>query len=165
MSDRVLVRIGDLRVAGDGATLVTVGIGSCVAVAVFDPVRKVGGLGHALLPEPHGNGKPQPAGRFASTAVSRLLEMLREQGGDPERAVAWLVGGARMFEGLSFAGPGGESIGDRNVASAQRALEAAGVPVKGVEVGGARGRSVYFDVGAGRVRVTSVQRPDVVLEG
>jgi chemotaxis protein CheD len=158
---RILVRIGDLRVAGGDAELITVGIGSCVALAVFDPVRRIGGLGHALLPEPFRNGRPGPPGRFATTAVARLLEMLRERGGDPRRAVAWLVGGARMFEGLSSTG---SSIGDRNIGAARKALEAAGVPVGGEVVGGALGRSVYFDVGAGRVRVTSVHADAVVLE-
>ncbi|MGH7483860.1 MAG: chemotaxis protein CheD [Longimicrobiales bacterium] len=157
---RMLVRIGDLRVATDDATLVTVGIGSCIAVAVLDPVGRVGGLGHALLPEPFRNGKPAPPGRFATTAIERLLEMMREEGGDPKRAVAWLVGGARMFEGLA---PSGVSIGDRNVTAARATLEAAGVPIRGEIVGGGRGRSVYFDVGAGRLRITSVQSDDVFL--
>lgn len=159
---RVLVRIGDLRVACDDAMLITVGIGSCVAMAVLDPVRRIGGLGHALLPEPFRNGKPAPPGRFATTAVVRLLEMVAEEGGDPTSAVAWLIGGARMFDGLS--GPE-QSIGERNVSAARSAFGAAGVPIRGELVGGGRGRSVYFDVGAGRVRVTSVQTDDVILGG
>lgn len=160
MSDeRILVRVGDMRVARAGSVLVTLGVGSCIAVALYDPVHSIAGLAHALLPEPHAGGSGPP-GRFVSTATERLLAMLREAGAGPDGVVAWIAGGASMFPGLAGAGV---LVGERNTAAARAALAAANVPLRGEAVGGSHGRSIFLPVEEGVLRVTSVFDEDVIL--
>lgn len=153
------VPIAHHAVERDGACLTTVGLGSCVAIAIHDPRMKVGGLAHVLLPH-HSIGRSgDNRARFASTAVSLLLEDMRVLGARGP-FVAKIAGGARLFAGVFGAGGG---MGLRNVEASRAALAAANVAVVGEDVGGDAGRSVSFDVGSGEVRVSSVRGPDRVL--
>ncbi|HEX7049014.1 MAG TPA: chemotaxis protein CheD [Longimicrobiales bacterium] len=157
----VVVRSSDLKVGDTTATLVTLGLGSCVAVALHDPEAQVGGLAHFLLPEPHPGRPVEPPGRFASTGIPRLIEMLEANAADRRRIRARLIGGASMFP--SLASEGTRTMGERNIAAARAALAKARIPVVGEDVGGVYGRSVYFRVADGRVLVKSVHLRDIVL--
>lgn len=159
--NRIPVRLGELRVGRPDDVLVTVGLGSCVAVALYDPESRVGGLAHVMLPDPSSARSATPIGRFGSTAVAALIDVMEAQGANRENVFARLVGGATMFEGV-LTGPT-KGLGERNVLAVRRALDAAGVPVHGENVGGAHGRSVYFHIDDGRVLVTSVRQGNVVL--
>src|SRR5512141_2188077 len=94
---RIFVHVGDVEVARDHTILATVGLGSCVAIALYDPQERVGGLAHPMLPDP---SLARPGGnpaRFASHAVPMLIERMVRAGAQPRRLVARLVGGASMF--------------------------------------------------------------------
>jgi chemotaxis protein CheD len=158
---RVVVRIGEARTARPGTVLCTVGLGSCVAILLWDPEARLAGLAHAMLPAP-ANGRPaQPEARFASLAVGVLVRLLAAEGAAPDRLRARLAGGACMFEALLP--EAGRRLGLRNVQAARDALRAAGIPIDGEEVGGSYGRSVYLRAADGVVTVTSVSQPDVLL--
>jgi chemotaxis protein CheD len=158
---RVLVGLGEIRLSSNGEVLAAVGLGSCVAVVLHDPGKGIGGLAHVVLPEPPPGRRAEPAGRFATTAVPRLLELVEEAGGRRERIVARLAGGASMFNGLLSVN--GVALGDRNVTAVRGALEAAGVAVEGEDVGGSHGRTVGYEPASGRVRITAMRRTDVEL--
>ena len=159
--DRVAVHIGDVKVAGEGATLLTIGLGSCVAIALYDPRTKVGGLAHAMLPSPSNARQDVPPGRFATTAVPQLVELMKDAGASRRRIRARLAGGASMFRDLLEGD--GLKLGRRNVEAAREALAKLDIPIDGEDVFGSYGRSVYLDTADGRLLVTSVRNPDVVL--
>jgi chemotaxis protein CheD len=151
---QTFVKVAHHATGGAEDLLVTLGLGSCVAICVHDRVARVGGLAHVLLPEPAlARDQGNPA-KFASTAVPLLLEELKAAGGRVSRMEARLVGGASMFTSL---------MGERNIRAARAALEKAGIPILGEAVGADYGRSVRFTPAEGRTLVTSVGRPDVVL--
>lgn len=156
----IKVGVADYAVARGEVMLVTVGLGSCVAIAMHDPVRQVGGLAHVLLPDESLARDTANAAKFATTAVPLLLQEMRELGAGRELA-AKLVGGASMFRQLLTTG--GINIGERNVGSARRILAAAGVPLTAEDVGGEHGRSVYFNTRSGQVLVRSLMAGDRVL--
>lgn len=158
---RVPVTIGEARVAGAGTVLFTVGLGSCVAIALYDAAARIGGLAHAMLPDPSTGRRSTPPGRFATTAVPALLELMVDAGADAGAIRARLAGGASMFE--SLLPDRGRRLGLRNVEAARGALTAAGIAVDGEDVGGAHGRSVYLSTVNGCLKVTSVQQADVIL--
>jgi chemotaxis protein CheD len=141
--------------------LFAIGLGSCVGVALYDARARIGGFAHVMLPHPTSARRPTPPGRFASTAVEYLIAEMQNAGAARRRMYARLVGGAAMFENLQLDdGPG---LGERNVMAARTALQAAGVPLKAEEVGGHHGRTVHFQVSDGRLLITSVRHPDVIL--
>ncbi len=156
----IKVSIADYAVARAGTRLVTVGIGSCVAIALHARAQRVGGLAHVMLPHAALSSDTASPGKFASTAVPHMLAQLRAFG-VTDGFEARLIGGASMFAQLL---PNGAvPLGTRNVAAARAACAAAGIPVVAEDTGGGHGRNVYFDVEAGRVMVRSVACGDLEL--
>jgi chemotaxis protein CheD len=155
MSGReLLVRVADLRIGVADDVLVTVGLGSCVAILLHDPTARVGGLAHTLLPSPalaRADGNPA---KFPQSAVPRLLRLMEADGARVERITARLAGGASMFAAL--APPGTVQMGERNLLAARQALQAHSVPVVAEAVGGDFGRTVRLCVADGRVEVSTV---------
>jgi chemotaxis protein CheD len=157
----IRVKVADCAVGRDEQTLITIGLGSCVAIVLYDGAARVGGLAHTLLPdESMARDRSNPA-KFPASAVALLLGEMTRLGADVRRVRAKLVGGASMFANLLPAG--GINIGDRNVAAARQALRDAGVPIVAEDVGSDHGRSVHFYVEDGRVEVRSLKKGNRVL--
>lgn len=157
----ILVRVAEYQAARPGSVLVTLGLGSCVAVALHDTEAAVGGLAHVLLPSlslSRASGNP---GRFPQTAVPLLAQAMAALGADQRRMTARLVGGASMFSSLAAAGS--VQMGERNVVAVRAVLGRMGIPVIGELVGGSLGRSVWFDVSTGQLTVRSVGAGEHIL--
>jgi chemotaxis protein CheD len=148
-----LVSVADWAVDRGDAVLVTLGLGSCVAVAIHDAAAGVGGLAHLLLPSISLSADRERPAKFPETGVPFLVERMRELGAEPRRMGARVVGGAAMFGGLQP--PGMVSIGERNLYAVREALALARVPLLAEDSGGDYGRSVYFYLESGRVEVRS----------
>jgi len=146
---RVYLHPGQLAVAGAPCTLTTI-LGSCVGVCLYDPVARVGGLNHFLLPRaPAGGGSP----RYGDVAMRRLIDGLSRLGGEPARLTATVVGGACVLDAYRDTTP---SLGGANVAAALEALAGAGIRVAAQHVGGHRGRRVLFTTQDGNVLVRTL---------
>lgn len=124
-------------------------VGSCIALGLHHPRMKMGVLAHIVLPDSAGRGGLP--GKFADTAVPRMLEMFKEAGVPTHNLTAKLAGGANMFGG---AGP--LQIGDANVEAVVQALRHAGLRVAAQDVGGNRGRRVTFECTDGKMIVECV---------
>lgn len=143
---------------GEGI-LSSLGIGSCVAIMLHDPATRVGALAHVLLPhESLSRDRSRPA-KFASTAPALLLDEMRRHGATGA-VVARIAGGASMFGGLLSTGI---NMGERNVEAVREALREQALPIVGEDTGGDHGRSVYFDVATGEVKVVSMRHGTRVL--
>ena len=151
---RILVKMADLAVGQDDDELVTVGLGSCVAILLHDAERAVGGLAHVLLPSRALTRDTDRPAKFPHAAVPALLEHMAQLGASPRRVVARLVGGASMFTNL--AAPGTIQMGERNVVAARQVLNSHSIPVVGEAVGGDFGRTVRLHCASGRVEVSTV---------
>lgn len=140
--------------------LVSVGIGSCIGLALVEPVKRVAALAHIMLPEaPAGHGGGGDA-KFADLAVPAALDRLYDAGGVRGRVRAAVVGGAHMF---TLAEVAGFDIGSRNQEAVLVQLQRAGVPVTASATGGAIGRTMRVHVGNGRVTVKSAGGREVAL--
>lgn len=155
------VGIADLAVAQGEGTLSTLGLGSCVAIVLYDAEARVGGLAHVLLPEPAMSRLRENPARFPETAVPALIERMRALGAEPRRVTARLVGGASMFS--SLLPRGAPTIGGRNIENARKALRDAGITITGEDVGLEHGRSVYLHLADGQLEVRSLTRGSRVL--
>lgn len=154
------VNVGQSAARRDHGVLSCVGLGSCVALIIFDQETRVGAIAHILLPnEALSRARGGPA-KYASTAVAHLLQEMRALA-PIDAPEARMVGGASMFSTILKGA--GVNMGERNVQATRRALAAAGVPLAGEETGGDYGRSVFFDVATGEVRVTSIRHADRII--
>jgi chemotaxis protein CheD len=150
----LLVRVADLNVGGNGDALVTVGLGSCVAIVLHDAGAKVGGMAHVLLPSPGLSRRHENPGKCPQTAVPVLLERMAQRGASPRRITARIAGGASMFAALSPLAT--VHMGERNVVASRETLRQLGLPLVGEDVGADYGRTVRFRVADGRMEISSV---------
>ncbi len=155
MSGRELVvKVADLAVGREEDTLLTIGLGSCVAIILHDREAKVGGLAHVLLPSRGLSREAERPGKFPQTAIPDLLERMAGLGAQQRRITARLAGGASMFAQL--APPGTIQMGERNLVASRQVLAQHHLPLVGEAVGGDFGRTVRLHCADGRVEVTSV---------
>lgn len=151
----VAVGMGQAALAGEPTRLTTI-LGSCVAVTLYSPRRRMGMLAHVVLPLSKGS-ITSPA-KYADTAVPYMLTTLRAEGIEPREMVAKIVGGACMFGNGTCA-----QIGESNIQAAIQALEAAGLRVAARDVNGTSGRRICFDLADGSIAITSAGRPSQTI--
>lgn len=155
------MRVAEASVAQGDVLLSSLGLGSCVAILLYDRAVQVGGLAHVLLPSDSMARDRTNRAKFPSTAVPLLVEQMRALGALDRRIEARLVGGASMF--TSLAPSGGLQIGERNTMASRSALARARIPLLAEDTGGGHGRSIYFYLADGRVEVRSMAVGDVLL--
>lgn len=136
----IVVKVADLNiVAGDGE-LATLGLGSCVAICLHDPVAKVAGMAHVLLPNKSLSRNAENPAKFPQSAIPLLVEKMEGLGAQKSRLTARLVGGASMFGNLSPSGA--VQMGERNVVASRQVLEEQGIKITAEDTGGTTGRSI-----------------------
>ena len=154
------MRVADYAVAKGTVVISTIGLGSCVAIAIYDRQTRIGGMAHVLLPSEGLSRDKNNRAKFPGTAVPLLLEEMRKLGARGP-FTAKIAGGSSMFGALIASG--GINMGERNVLSSRQALSEAGIPLAAQDVGGDYGRSVYFHLDDGRVLVRSLKSGDRAL--
>jgi chemotaxis protein CheD len=152
---RIVVGIGELAVSqSPDDVIVTHALGSCIAVCLWDPIARVGGLLHFLLPEAKLNpdrARKQPA-TFADAGIPLLFQAAYARGLDKNRCIVRLVGGADV---AGLQGVAALNVGKRNLLMARQILWQNGVMVKGESTGGTIPRTVMLRAGDGVVEVRS----------
>lgn len=161
-SGRVIVGIGELAVADGETSIVTHALGSCVAVCIWDPMARVGGMLHVLLPEARINqvrAERQPAA-FADTGIPLLFQSAYARGLQKARTQVTLVGGADISQD---APEGVLNVGRRNILAARKMLWGNGVLIRTEDVGGRRARTVAMSMQDGRIVVSVAGEPPRIL--
>lgn len=157
----IQVGIADYKVTLPPHRLITLGLGSCVGVALYDPVTKVGGLLHIMLPDSTQFSNVTKPAKFADTGILIMINDIERRGGRVGRLTAKLAGGAQMFSGLDekFI----LNIGQRNSAMVRQILNKTGIRILAEELGGNRGRTMIFDTANGQVTIRSIGSPLKVI--
>ena len=154
------VKVADYAVARQTGRISTIGLGSCVAIALYDASAQVGALAHILLPSASLSRDQTNAAKFPETVVPLMLSEMRKLGANGN-VNAKIAGGASMFGALLPSG--GINMGERNIVATRDVLAAHGIPITGEDVGGDYGRSVYLDISTGAVLVRSLKKGESVL--
>lgn len=151
---RIVVKIADYKIAGNPTFLTTYGLGSCLAVALYDSAVKMAGLGHIMLPDSSGVrtvGRPM---KFADLCILAMLKELEDNKCETKKLVAKIAGGASMFdipERERF------RIGERNREAVIAELAKRGIPLVAEDTGGNYGRTVEFNTGNGDMIIRSMR--------
>ncbi|MUT66377.1 chemotaxis protein CheD [Paenibacillus sp. NEAU-GSW1] len=158
MMQQPLIKVGmaDLNIATEGAIIRTTGLGSCVGLTLYDPIAKIAGMAHVMLPSSSiARESAFNAAKYADTAIPLLIEQMEAAGAVMKRAIAKMAGGAQMF---AFSGQSDSMrIGPRNVESCLEMLARNSIPVKAQDVGGNYGRTIEIDSSNGILTIRSVQ--------
>jgi len=157
MSQEIIVKIADLAVSKEAVVITTHGLGSCLAIVLYDAQAKTGGLAHVMLPSPELVKNQTNPAKFPISAIEMMITEIERLGGSRRRLVAKLAGGARMFGALlnTSKGVGTANIGQRNTQEAKAELERLGIPIVAEDTGADYGRSIEFVVSSGTVLVRS----------
>ncbi len=156
MAKKISVGIADMKIARQEGELITYALGSCIGIAFYDPMIKLGALLHIMLPEK--SATDSNVLKYADSGIRETLRKLYAFGATKGRLVVKIAGGAKMFE---MKGPGGlGNIGDRNAQNVKRILMMEGLRVSAEDTGANYARTMSLDVATGQVCVRTAGKPE-----
>lgn len=151
----IVLGMADLMVVTAPAKLVTLGLGSCIGLVVYDNFAKLAGMAHIMLPDSRGLSNTEKVGKFADTAVPYIIEEMLRKGATRNRIKAKIAGGAQMF---SIPGASAEflTVGAKNVAETKKRLARLGIAVISADTGGNKGRTIEFSTSNWMLKVKTL---------
>ena len=150
--------MAEFAISSAPGVLITIGLGSCVGIALYDKRSKIGGLLHIMLPT---NKKDLKPAKYADTGIPHMIEEMEKKGAKKRRMVAKIAGGAQMF---SMGGDNsGLKVGERNVIKVKDILKEKNIDIIGEDVGKNYGRTMKFYTEDGKVLITSHRQDDNIL--
>lgn len=157
MSQMIKVGMADLNICKSPNAITTLGLGSCIGIAIYDPVTKIGGLAHIMLPDSTKIRNNSNIAKFADTGITELVNRMIRAGANKSRMVAKIAGGAKMFEvkGSDVVG----SIGQKNAVASKQKLRELGIRLIAEDTGLNYGRTVELHCDTGEYYIKSVGKP------
>lgn len=160
MSNEIKVSISDYKISESPDKLITLGLGSCVGIAIYDKNTKVGGLSHIMLPDSSFFNNVSKPEKFADLAIPMMVDEITK-GKRNRNLVAKIAGGASMFNFPDK--KESESIGSRNVEAVINVLKKMGIPILSSHTGGKIGRTMIVDLDNFNVNIRTANREIVTL--
>ncbi len=161
MGSLIKVGMADLNVAKAPDGLTTLGLGSCIGLTLYDPVAKVGGLVHYMLPDSTQLKNNSNIPKFGDTGIRELYKQVLAAGAQKQRLVAKIAGGASMFQVSANSTVG--QVGQRNAEMAKVVLKELGIRLVAEDTGLNYGRTVELDCETGDYLIKSVGKPNKVI--
>lgn len=161
MAEEIKIGIGDLNVAKTPVSLVTIGLGSCIGIAIYDCKSKIGGLAHIMLPDSSQFANITNEMKFADLAIPLLITKLIKCGCNKKNLKAKIAGGAAMF---SFTDKSMTmNIGERNIIAVKAALKKENIIILSEDIGGNKGRTIKLNTYDGKliVKVIGVSTKEI----
>ena len=155
------VGMADLKVVKYPDALTTLGLGSCIGICLYDPVTKVAGLAHIMLPSSKAIRKNSNEAKFADTGTVKLIKEMKKLGANPKRMICKIAGGAQMF---AFSSSNDTmKIGERNAQAVIDIMKSLKIPVKANETGGNYGRTIEFFSEDGRLLIKTIGHGEKIV--
>jgi chemotaxis protein CheD len=156
MSELIKVSMADYKTGISPDNLISYGLGSCVGIALYDPVARIGGLAHIMLPNSAQSRSSENPAKFADTAIPLVLNELARMGAQTSRLSAKIAGGAQMFSFMNSTDI--MRVGERNVEAVHRVLQQLNVKLVAEDTGGNYGRTVELQLATGKFRVKTINK-------
>jgi len=148
--EMIVVGMGEIAISKEPSSVLTcLGLGSCIALCAYDPVARVGGMVHVVLPEANTTNAENSPAKYADTAVPHLIEEMAKHNAIKTRLIVKIAGGAQMS--LSTGLLSAFKTGERNAEVVLATLARERIAVAGIDVGGNKGRTVQLYPATGRV--------------
>ena len=158
MSECIKVGMADLKLCKAPNSVTTLGLGSCVGVALRDPVTKVGGLAHVMLPDSTTISQNSNQAKFADTGIQLLVDQMIKAGANRSRLVAKIAGGAQMFAMQNKNDL--VQVGRRNVEACKKKLAELKIPILAEDTGLNYGRTVIYYPESGNFVIRAVGKDE-----
>ena len=161
MGEIIKVGMADLNICKSPDGVTTLGLGSCVGIALRDPMTQIGGLAHVMLPDSTAIKNNSNIYKFADTGIDELVRQLIEAGASKSRLVAKLAGGAQMFAFQNKVDL--VRVGERNVEASKEKLKELNIPILAEDTGETYGRTVVFYPNSGDFVIRAVGKDERVI--
>ena len=161
MGNVIKVGMADLNICKSPDVITTLGLGSCIGLTLYDPVTKIGGMVHYMLPDSTQVRNNENIAKFADTGIDELLKKVVAAGASRQRLVAKIAGGAKMFETTGVSAIG--NIGTRNAEAAKQILKQKGIRLVAEDTGLNYGRTVELHCETGDFHIKAVGKPVKVI--
>lgn len=161
MSEIIKVGMADLKVCKSPNGITTLGLGSCVGIALRDPNTKIGGLAHIMLPDSTAIRNNTNIPKFADTGIEELVKQVVAAGAGRNKLVAKIAGGAQMFAFQNKSDL--VRVGERNVEAVKKKLQQLKIPILAEDTGKSYGRTVVFYPETGDFIIRSVGKSEIVI--
>jgi chemotaxis protein CheD len=148
------VQMAQMKISEAPAVLVTKGLGSCLGITFFDPVKKIGAMAHPMLPDFNNARVKSNPSRFVNSVIKQAVEEMEKRGCPAARIVVKMFGGAHMFSFINTDSV--LNVGQKNIEMALVTLRELNLKVSGQEVGGTFGRTISLNLNDGKVLVKTV---------
>ena len=156
MSELIRVGMADYKVGRAPASIISYGLGSCIGITMYDPVTKVGGLLHIMLPDSTQARSSENPAKFADTGIAAMLKDVLQLGASRPRSIAKIAGGAQMF---SFANATDiMRVGERNAEAVKVVLAEYSIRLIAEDTGGNYGRTVQIDLENGIYKIKTINK-------
>ncbi len=149
---RMNIHIGEYH-ASSHPTVVYTLVGSCVAVCLYDPVRKIGGMNHILLPGQADMKRFDMPARYGINAMELLINKIMRLGGERRSLIAKAFGGAHLLPSI----PKENGVGRKIAAFVLEFLKKESIRVVRQDLEGHESRKVYFHTDTGEVFLKRIQ--------
>ena len=161
MSELIKVGMADYKTGRNPSSLISCGLGSCVGIALYDSINKIGGLAHIMLPDSTQARSAENPAKFANTALPLMLDDMIKMGASKGRITAKIAGGAQMF---TFANATDVMrVGERNAEAVRMLLKKMDIRVIADDTGGNYGRTVELRLDTGIYRVRTIAKGEKEL--
>lgn len=161
MGEMIKVGMADLNVCLPPNAITTLGLGSCVGVVLYDPIKKISGMVHVMLPDSTKIRNNDNIAKFADTGITELIRQLVDLGANKKNLISKIAGGAQMFAFKSNNDM--LRIGERNVEAVKQKLSVEGIRIVAEDTGLNYGRTIEFYPETGELYVKSVGKPLKIL--
>ena len=154
----IKVGMADLNVCKAPEALTTLGLGSCIGACIYDPVNKIAGMVHYMLPDSTRIINNQNIAKFGDTGIAETVRRMEELGAKRQFMVAKIAGGAKMFAIRAESNLSNLNVGDNYIESAKIHLAALGIKLIAEDTGLNYGRTIEFFAEDGSLKIKSVGR-------
>lgn len=146
--------MADYNIIKNQGILTTLGLGSCIGIILYDPMVKIAGMVHIMLPSSKTIKNKRNPAKFADTGIVLLMDKMIMLGAYQKRLVSKIAGGAQMF---AFTSKNDIiKIGQRNIMATKEILQNLSIPIIAEDTGGNFGRTIEFDAETGILLVKTI---------
>ncbi len=155
MSEVIKVGMADLNACKAPDSLITLGLGSCIGICLYDKVNKIAGMAHIMLPSSEAIKNNSNKAKFADTAIDVLLDKMKTMGVvNPKKLECKIAGGAQMF---AFESSGDSmQVGQRNAEAVRSKMASLGIKISADETGGNFGRTIELSAETGILSIKTI---------
>lgn len=161
MPQLIKVGMADYKIASHPNNLISYGLGSCVGIALYDSITKIGGLAHIMLPDSTQARNVENPAKFADTAIPLLLNDMLKAGAQKHRIIAKIAGGAQMFSFANITEI--MRIGERNTEAVKNILRQASIQLAASDTGGNYGRTIELKNDTGILFIKTIDKGEKFL--